>query len=405
MRPMLLYETLGSCFRRNAKQVQRRRVIAMFTPLTKADLGAALPDARLYLRPTAFVDRPHEMGDDALRIADTLVWFAAWHLSLRDGGQIHSTIVPVAQFADWLAAMPEPLAQAATRQSAATQRPRGALALGERIVRLNEPQLVGILNLTPDSFSDGGLHADSAAAIEAGFAMATAGAAIIDIGGESTRPGAPLVWEGDEIKRIEPVVTALAKGGVAVSIDTRKAAVMEAALAAGATMINDISALRYDDRAMAVVAAASCPIVLMHAPSATSDPHEGGGAYAHPLFDVYDLLEDRIAACVAAGIDPARIIVDPGIGFGKKIADNLALVGGLALFHSLGCLILFGASRKRMIGALDNEAGVGDRLGGSVALHYQAASQAVQLLRVHDIAENRQALRIWRGLRDAALVG
>jgi dihydropteroate synthase len=187
-----------------------------------------------------------------------------------------------------------------------------------------------------------------------------------------------------------------------VSIDTRKAAVMEAALAAGATIVNDISALRYDDRATEVVARAGCAVVLMHAPSAKSDPHEGG-TYAHVLFDVYDMLAERVADCIAAGIDPAKIIVDPGIGFGKGVADNLALINGLALFHTLGCPLLFGASRKRLIGALDNEAPADQRLGGTVALHYQAATQGAQLLRVHDVAENRQALRVWRGLRDAAL--
>jgi dihydropteroate synthase len=142
----------------------------------------------------------------------------------------------------------------------------------------------------------------------------------------------------------------------------------------------------------------------MHAPSAKSDPHEGG-TYAHALFDVYDLLAERVAACKAAGVDPAKIIVDPGIGFGKGVADNLALVNGLALFHTLGCPLLFGASRKRVIGALDNEAPAEARLGGSVALHYQAAGQGAQILRVHDVTETRQALRVWRGLRDAALTG
>ena len=298
--------------------------------------------------------------------------------------------------------MPDALAEAATAQRAATMRPRGTLQLGERQVRLSEPQLMGILNVTPDSFSDGGKHVDQAAAIDAGFAMGMAGAAIVDVGGESTRPGAPLIWEGDEIARVEGVVAALTKGGVAVSIDTRKAAVMEAALAAGAAIVNDISALRYDDRALEVVAGAACPVVLMHAPSAKSDPHEGG-AYAHVLFDVYDMLAERIAVCEAAGIARERIVVDPGIGFGKGVADNLTLVNGLALFHTLGCPILFGASRKRMIGALDNEAAADARLGGSIALHYQAAGQGAQLLRVHDVAETRQALRIWRGLRDAAL--
>ncbi|HET6525813.1 dihydropteroate synthase [Sphingopyxis sp.] len=376
----------------------------MFAPLTKPDLGKTWEDARVYLRPTCFVDRPHELDEDCLRIADTMVWFAAWHISLRDDDAVKSAVVPVAELDGWIAAMPDRLAEAATVQRAGVARPRGNLQLGERTIRLGEPQLMGILNVTPDSFSDGGKHVDTAAAADAGFAMGAAGAAIIDVGGESTRPGAPLIWEGDEIKRIEGVVSALAKGGVAVSVDTRKAAVMEAALAAGAHIVNDISALRYDDRAMEVVVRAGCPVVLMHAPSAKSDPHEGG-TYANVLFDVYDMLAERVAACVAAGIDRAKIIVDPGLGFGKGVGDNLALVNGLALFHTLGCPILFGASRKRMIGALDNEAPADQRLGGTVALHYQAATQGAQLLRVHDIAENRQALRVWRGLRDAALSG
>lgn len=374
----------------------------MFQPLSKPDLDAASADAQIYCRPTCFVDRPHELDEDCLRIADTMVWFAAWHVSLRDDGVVRSAIVTVAEWADWIAAMPDRLAAAATAQRAGVLRPRGVLQLGGRTIRLNEPQLMGILNVTPDSFSDGGKHVDVFAAAEAGFAMGSAGAAIVDVGGESTRPGAPLVWEGDEIKRIEGVVAALANGGVAVSIDTRKAAVMGAALAAGARIVNDISALRYDDRAMEVVVHAGCPVVLMHAPSAKSDPHEGG-SYQHVLFDVYDMLAERVAACIAAGIDPAKIIVDPGLGFGKGVGDNLALINGMALFHTLGCPILFGASRKRMIGALDNEAPADQRLGGTVALHYQAATQGAQLLRIHDIAENRQALRVWRGLRDAAL--
>ena len=374
----------------------------MFHPLTRADLGKTWEDARIYLRPTCFVDRPHELDDACLRIADTMVWFAAWHVSLRDNGAVLSAIVPVAELDDWIAAMPGRLGGAAKAQRAGVARPRGNLQLGERTIRLSEPQLMGIVNVTPDSFSDGGKHVDAGAAIDAGFAMGAAGAAIIDVGGESTRPGAPLIWEGDEIRRIEGVVSALAKGGVAVSIDTRKAAVMEAALAAGAGIVNDISALRYDERAMDVVVQAGCPVVLMHAPSAKSDPHEGG-TYAHVLFDVYDMLAERVAACVAAGVDRAKIIVDPGIGFGKGVGDNLALVNGLALFHTLGCPVLFGASRKRMIGALDNEAAADQRLGGTVALNYQAAAQGAQLLRVHDLAENRQALRVWRGLRDAAL--
>lgn len=376
----------------------------MFALLIKSDLGSLSAEARLYCRPACFVDRPHELDAACLRLADSMIWFSAWQISVRDGSQVKSAIVPVPEFSDWIAVMPDGLARQAQSQLANVARPRGTMKLGERAIRFNEPQIMGVLNVTPDSFSDGGKHVDASAAADAGFAMAAQGAAIIDVGGESTRPGAPLVWEGDEIKRIEPVIAALAKGGVAVSVDTRKAAVMEAALAAGATLVNDISALRYDERALAVVSAAQCPVVLMHAPSAKSDPHEGGD-YAHPLFEVFDMLAERIAACEAAGISRERIMIDPGIGFGKGVADNLALINGLALFHALGCPILFGASRKRMIGALDGEAAADARLGGSIALHYQAAAQGAQMVRVHDIPETRQALRMWRGLRDAALVG
>ncbi len=376
----------------------------MFTELTQDALGALGGTARIYLRPTAFADRPHGLDGRCLRLGDGMLWFTALAVTVRDGGALTQAVVPVDQWPDWQARLPDALAARGADQLAAITRPRGLLTLGARTIRLAEPQIMGIINATPDSFSDGGQYGDAQAAIDAGFAMASAGAAIIDVGGESTRPGAALVWEGDEIKRIEPVVAALAASGAAVSIDTRKAAVMEAALAAGAAMVNDISALRYDERALAVVAGSGCAVALMHAPSATSDPHAGGD-YAHILYDVFDMLAGRVAACEAAGIDRARIVVDPGIGFGKGVQDNLALLNGLALFHALGCPLLVGASRKRLIGALDNEAPADARLAGSLALHYHAVGAGAQLVRVHDVADTRQALRMWRGLRDAALTG
>ena len=232
--------------------------------------------------------------------------------------------------------------------------------------------------------------------------MAAQGAAIIDVGGESTRPGATMVWEEDEKKRVLPVIERLIASGTAVSVDTRKAAVMEAALAAGAPLINDVSALLYDPLALGVVARAHCPVVLMHFPGPADDPHANAD-YQDALIDTYDWLAARIAAVVAAGVDRSRIIVDPGIGFGKSIVDNLAILNGLALFHTLGCPLLLGASRKRIIGALSNEAPASERLGGSIALALKGAEQGVQLLRVHDVAPTVQALHVWRGMRDAAL--
>jgi dihydropteroate synthase len=200
------------------------------------------------------------------------------------------------------------------------------------------------------------------------------------------------------------VIEALRHSGTAISLDTRKGAVMTAGLAAGAHMINDVSALLFDDQALGIVAASTTPIVLMHFPGTPNDPHSRAN-YSDPLIEVYDWLSDRIDAVIAGGIARDRIIVDPGIGFGKAVAANLAILNGLALFHGLGCPILLGASRKRLIGALSNEAPVEQRLGGSIALALKGIEQGAQIIRVHDVPETVQALHIARGMRDAALSG
>ena len=348
--------------------------------------------SRTYLRPTGFVDAPFGHDGKVARLAGGLHWFASVELIGPEGTEL----LPVADIEGRLD-------EAGRAIWANLTSPCAPLSLGERMIRLDQPQVVGIVNVTPDSFSDGGRHADAEAAIEAGYGMAAAGAAIIDVGGESTRPGAKPVWEGDETERVLPVIRKLAAAGTAVSVDTRKAAVMAPALAAGAAMVNDVSALTWDPRAAEVVAKAGCPIVLMH--------HKGDPAtmqddprYDRPvLLEIYDWLEARIAACDAAGIGRERILVDPGFGFGKNVQHNLQLMNGLALLHGLGCPIMLGASRKRAIGALSNEAPAGQRLGGSLALALKGAEQGAQLLRVHDVPETVQALRVWRGLRDTAL--
>jgi dihydropteroate synthase len=227
---------------------------------------------------------------------------------------------------------------------------------------------------------------------------------LVDVGGESTRPGSKPVGEGDEIERVLPVVQRLAASGTAVSIDTRKAAVMEAALGAGAGMVNDVSGLTWDDRAAGVVAKAGCPVVLMHHQGSPETMQEAP-SYDRPVaFAVYDWLEDRIGDAEAAGIARERIVVDPGIGFGKSVQHNLQVMNALALFHGLGCAVMLGASRKRTIGALSGEAPADQRLGGSLAFAVKGAEQGVQLLRVHDVAETVQALRVWRGMKDAGLI-
>ena len=350
---------------------------------------------QIYLRPTAFVDAPFGFDGQVARLAGGLNWFSAVEVVAPDS----TRLVPVEQIESVLDALCDEARTTWQRLTA----PRPALQLGERVVRLDQPQVAGIVNVTPDSFSDGALLEDPEAAAAVGSAMAAAGAAIVDVGGESTRPGAKTVWEGDEIARIEPVVQRLAASGTAVSIDTRKSAVMAAALAAGARMVNDVSGLTWDERAAEVVAAAGCPVVLMHH-QGTPETMQHQPRYDRPvLFEVYDWLEQRIEAAVAAGIARERIIVDPGFGFGKNVQHNLQLTNGLALLHGLGCPVMFGASRKRTIGALANEAPADQRLAGSLAFALKAAEQGVQLLRVHDVPETVQALRIWRGLRDAAL--
>jgi dihydropteroate synthase len=346
----------------------------------------------LYLRPTAFVDTPVGFDGQVMRLAGGMSFFSAFEVIRREGLKITKELVAVGAIEQVDGAAP-----IVARLTA----PRAPLTLGTRTLRLDQPQVMGILNMTPDSFSDGGkLDGDVEAAATAGFAMETAGAAIIDVGGESTRPGAKPVWEGDEIARTQPVIERLARGGATVSIDSRKASVMEAALSAGAMLVNDVSALGFDKQALALAARSTFPVIIMHWPDADTHEATGGG---NALLDTYDWLEARIGALEAAGITRDRIIVDPGIGFGKGVAENLAILNGLALFQGLGCPVLLGASRKRFIGALSNEAPVEARLGGSLAVAMKAAEQGAQIIRVHDVPETVQALRVWRGMRDQGL--
>jgi dihydropteroate synthase len=351
---------------------------------------------RTLIRPTGFVDSPFGNDGKVARLAGGLNWFSAVELIEVEG---HCRIsVELASVHGLESRFDDDL----QRQWDALTSPRPALQLGERTVGLDQPQVMGIVNVTPDSFSDAGKLEDPIEAASAGAAMAAAGAAIIDVGGESTRPGAKPVWDGDEIARISPVIRQLVSGGAAVSADTRKADVMTAAIEAGAHIINDVSALTYDDRSAEVVAAAGVPVILMHH-QGMPETMQHDSRYDDVLVEIYLWLEERIAAAEDAGIGRDRILVDPGFGFGKNVGHNLELMNGLALLHSLGCPIVLGASRKRTIGALSGEAPVGERLGGSIAFALKAVEQGAQMVRVHDVPETVQALRIWRGLRDQAL--
>ena len=364
----------------------------------------APPERKIYVRPIGLAENPQSYNGATIRLGNSLVWCHQLALEFTENGRIaERRLVSVADWDTALSDLSDTHAAHAQILFSNLRATHAPLQLGERTIRFDQPQVMGILNMTPDSFSDGGQFADDAEkAADAGFAMIQAGAAIVDVGGESTKPGATPVWEGDEVKRVVPVIERLARSSAIVSADTRKAAVMEAALAAGAHIINDISGLLYDDRAVAVLREADCPLVIMHAPSQGDDPHQNTG-YSNIATEVFDWLEARISALIEQGIRRQNIIADPGIGFGKTLADSLSIINNLPLYHGLGVPLLFGASRKRIIGALSNEAPASDRLGGSVALAMKAIDAGVQIVRVHDVPETVQACRVWRGLRDAAL--
>ncbi len=358
----------------------------------------------VYLRPIALAQSPQSEEGDAIRLGGAMVWASRFAVIVRqDGAVISAQRVAAPDMPAMLGALPDGLAGDAQAQWAAFAKAHPPIACGQRTIRMDQPQIMGILNVTPDSFSDGGQFLDDPdVANEHAAGMLEAGAAIIDVGGESTRPGAAAVWEGDELKRVIPAIERLAASGAAISIDTRRPAVMEAALEAGAHIINDVSALRHDPRSLELAARAQVPVILMHAPGEGEDLH-ADGAYGDVVLDVFDWLKTRRDAAIDAGIAGDNIILDPGIGFGKSVADNLALMNALPMFHALGQPILLGASRKRMIGALSNEAPAHRRLGGSLTLAARAMDAGVHLLRVHDVAETVQAAHVWRGMRDAAL--
>ena len=262
-------------------------------------------------------------------------------------------------------------------------------------IPLDQPVLMGIVNVTPDSFSDGGLYDTTDGAVTHAAELASAGAAIVDIGGESTRPGSDEVEEAEELDRIVPVIKGLAGIDAAISIDTRKAPVAKAAAKAGATILNEVSALTYDPKSLAVAAKAKLAVVLMHAqgePKTMQDDPR----YDDVVLEVFNYLAARIETAQAAGIPKARIAADPGLGFGKTLAHNLKLLASLSLLHGLGVPLLVGASRKRFIDGLAQGKEPRSREPGSHAAALAAASQGVQILRVHDVAGSRQALAVWR---------
>ncbi|MCG8354003.1 MAG: dihydropteroate synthase [Kiloniellales bacterium] len=355
--------------------------------------------ARLYLRPLSLLNGA--AATEALErgtahvLAGGPIAFAICELLVRDGDQVLSSSARFEEIEAWAADLTDVQAARISRLMTLLSDARTGLDAAP----LERPEIMGIINATPDSFSDGGEHLDPRAAIEHGRGLVAAGASLLDIGGESTRPDATPVEPDRELARVTPVIVGLAArreelGGVALSIDSRHAVVMEAALALGVDMINDVTALTGDPASLEVAAASRARVVLMHGPG-LSDGAGPETVYRDPALDVFDYLESRIAACVDAGIARERLIVDPGIGFGKAGGDNLAILESLALFHGLGCPILLGVSRKGLTGAMDRRWPPKERLPGSLAATLYALRQGVQFIRSHDVAETCQAVAVW----------
>ena len=312
--------------------------------------------------------------DGALPLADGAGWFERVEVLARDTAPKRVTVDQ----------LPDEVAE---RLSA----PRAGMAG----IAFDRPSLMGVLNVTPDSFSDGGQFDNVETATRHAQHMMVDGADMIDIGGESTRPGAADVSVEEELSRTVPVIDAIR--GISrtpISIDTRKAAVARAALGAGADLINDVAAFTYDAELAQVAANTGAPVCLMHA---QGDPAtmQKNPVYEHVLLDVYDFLESRILAAESAGIPRDRIMIDPGIGFGKTLQHNLTLLRGIGVFHGLGCPVLLGVSRKRFIGTIGDAPEAQDRMAGSISVAVSALAQGVQMIRAHDIVETRQAIDLW----------
>jgi dihydropteroate synthase len=356
--------------------------------------------ARLYLRPVAVL-----RGKAAQRMVDAgrACWIAGgpmaaltFELTSRSDGHVERRVAPVADLEEWIRNDHRP---GVNRIRELLERVRSA-----RPGLSDAPRLMGVVNVTPDSFSDGGLFLDSASALAQCEALLAGGAHMLDIGGESTRPGALPVPVEVELGRVRPVLDALQQRrptmpGVEVSIDTRHAEVMRYALATGVDVINDVSALTGDPDSLAVAAASTARIVLMHM-QGTPQTMNVAPAYEDVVLDVYDYLEARIDACVAAGIERSRLIVDPGIGFGKRSPQNLELLRHVGIFHGLGCPILLGMSRKGLGSGLESMP-PDQRVPASLAAAMHALSAGVQILRVHDVAATRQVIELWRRLETA----
>ncbi|MGE4281640.1 MAG: dihydropteroate synthase [Magnetospirillum sp.] len=335
------------------------------------------------------------IGGQGWPLADGALAFTSVGIVWREDETCWVALQPFADLADWAENEGDDMARHVGRwvRRLGAKRPDWAGLPQDR------PRLMGIVNVTPDSFSDGGRNLAADTAIANALVMAAAGADIIDVGGESTRPGAALVSVEEEMSRVLPVVRALAERGLTVSVDTRHAPVMRAAVQAGAKIINDVTALE-GAGALEVAAETGAAVILMHMQGQPQTMQANPRYDCAPL-DVYDYLASRVAACEAAGIERHRVMVDPGIGFGKNASHNAQILGALPLLHGLGCPVLLAASRKSFIAHVSHDEPADQRLAGTLAVHHMGLDAGCQLLRVHDVAHAAQALAVWRAVSAA----
>ena len=265
-------------------------------------------------------------------------------------------------------------------------------------VSFKTPKVMGILNVTPDSFSDGGRYFSHENAINHGKKLSNDGAAILDIGGESSRPGSNPISFSEEYNRVIPVVKALSKN-ILISVDTNKSKVMSESLKSGAKIINDVSSLTRDSKSLNIIKSSSCGVVLMHSKGLPVNMQDNP-IYDDPILEIYDYLEDRVKICEKVGIEKKRIIVDPGIGFGKNDFHTKRIFRYLNLFHGLGCVLLVGSSRKSFIGRWSKIKDNQDRIGGSIASALWAINSGVNILRAHDVSPTLQAINIWTAIAE-----
>jgi dihydropteroate synthase len=353
---------------------------------------------QLYMAPAGFVSAPSIEGC-SLSVAGGMYAFTALEvISSEKGKRVGQWTVPLSQFEGFKATLPTTFNSRFDALLTNITNPRRNLEFkGSAPLTFDTPTIMAILNVTPDSFSDGGDFINLEVAINAAKEMVVDGADIIDIGGESTRPGAAQISEAEEGERVLPVFKALNCLSIPKSIDSRRAGVMAGALAAGANIINDVSALTFDTDSLDVAARANAPVILMHTlgdPESMQDNPE----YEDVVLNVFDYLEDRVNACLAAGIPRERIWVDPGIGFGKNLDHNLHLLKNIGFLHALGCVLMLGVSRKRLIGELIDEPVAKKRVEGSISAALFGISMGVQVVRVHDVAATKQAIEVFTAI-------